>query len=362
MKIILRKFKIKLMKDNDLAGLRVFQEFTDSQRQTYRTAIEIYREYLETVRQNRLLHGGMHWKRIRGREYLYRYRDRFGHGESLGPRSKTTEQIYSDFGRQRREVKARLQARRLRLKEQARFCRAAVLQRVPTTAAKILRHLERDEQGRNFLVVGSAAFFAYEFAAGVFLAGSGAAGLLAHAGRGLTLAGNGQMSLKELLRLLRQADRSMVPLDGEGCRAATRDGFLVTLLKSGDRRPGRQRPLTVPGAREPLPPDAGSLQYLTVSPKLSQVVIGLDGGPATMVVPDPRTFALHKLWLSCQEDREAAHRTRDRDQALAVADLVLRFLPQYDFSSSELEMFPRELVAAANDDDMAATEEVHRQD
>ena len=118
----------------------------------------------------------------------------------------------------------------------------------------------------------------------------------------------------------------------------------MQVLKSGARRPGKQRAVTVPGAREPLPPEAGHLQYLAASPKFSQVVIGQDGWPATMMVPDPRAFALHQLWRSQQQDREAAKRTRDWSQALAVAGLVLRYLPQYDFSSSELDMFPRDLV------------------
>ena len=105
----------------------------------------------------------------------------------------------------------------------------------------------------------------------------------------------------------------------------------------------------MPGAREPLPPEAGQLQYLLASPKFSQVVIGQDGWPATLVVPDPWAFALNRLWLSQQQDREAAHRARDLSQALAVAELVLRYLPQYDFSPSELEMFPRDLVSPGAD-------------
>jgi hypothetical protein len=92
-----------------------------------------------------------------------------------------------------------------------------------------------------------------------------------------------------------------------------------------------------------LPPAAGDLHFLTASPKFSQVVIAKDGGPATMVVPDPRAFALNKLWLSRQEDRGEARRNRDRSQALAVAALVLRYLPQYDFFSTELDMFPQDL-------------------
>ena len=329
-------------------GAHQLKELTDSQQQVYRGAVEIYQAYLEAVSQHRLLQGGMHWKKIRGREYLYRYRDRYGHGGSLGPRSESTARLYDDFARQRLEVTALLKTQRLRLKEQARFCRAASINLVPTATAKILRRLEQHELGRNLLVIGTAAIYAYEFAARVLLEGSGPQGLWAHARRGLALIGEGQLAFDDLLRRLRQTDRSLAPLVGDGCRAANRDGFLVQILKSGLRRPGKLRAVTAPGAREPLPPDAGNLQYLAASPKLSQVIIGADGGPATMMVPDPRAFALHHLCLSQQQDREEFKRTRDWRQALAVAHLVLRYLPQYDFSSSELDMFPRDLVRDAD--------------
>jgi hypothetical protein len=336
------------MKDNKLADGYRFRELTAGQRQTFQGAMEVYRAHLETLGQSRVLKGGMHWKQIRGREYLYRYRDRFGHGESLGPRSEQTQRLYDDFTRQRREVAARLRDQRLRLEEQGRFCRAAWINRLPRMAAKILRRLEQHEQGRNCFMIGATAFYAYEFAAGVFLESLGPRDLLGEAGRQLILAGGG-MSRDELLRLLRRADRSFAPLPGEECRAANRDGFLVKVLKSEVKRPGKPKALTVAGAREPLPPEAGNLQYLAASPKFSQIVIGKDGWPVTLVVPDPRAFALNRLWLSQQADRDEGQRARDLAQALAVAGLVLRYLPQYDFSSSELDMFPRDMVRNTDD-------------
>jgi hypothetical protein len=324
-------------------GLR-YHEFTEGQRQIYQATVEIYRNYLGTLRQKRALKGGMHWKKIRGRDYLYRYRDRLGHGESQGPRSEQTENIFTDFTQERQEVTTRLREQRRRLQEQARFCRAALIHRVPRVTAKILRRLEQHDLGRHLLVVGAAAIYAYEFAATAFLPGAAGGEPRQDASRRLSLAGEGKVSWEELLGLLRQADRSFVPAPGEGCLARSREGFLVRLLKTDTRRPLRQRTVTVPGARAPLPPEAGHLQYLLASPKFSQVVIGQDGGPATLTVPDPWAFALNKLWWSRQEDRDAATRVRDHEQALAVAGLVRRYLPQYDFSPSELDMFPRELV------------------
>jgi hypothetical protein len=329
-----------------MAGGVRYHELTEGQRQIFRTTTEIYQAYLDSCRQSLAWRGGMHWKKIRGKEYLYRYRDRFGRGRSLGPRTEETERLYGIFSQERREIAIRLREQRRLLAEQARFCRAARIHRVPRTVAKILRRLEQHDLGRNLLVVGTAAMFAYEFAAAVFLGVVGG-DLGQDAPRRLSLASEAKISPDEVLRLLRQVDRSFAPVPGEDCLARSRDGFLVRLLKSDPRQPGRPKAVTVPGAREPLPPEAGQIQYLLASPRFSQVVIGQDGGPATLTVPDPWAFALNKLWWSQQEDRDAATRTRDRTQALAVAGLVLRYLPQYDFSPSELDRFPRDLEQEA---------------
>ena len=64
-----------------------------------------------------------------------------------------------------------------------------------------------------------------------------------------------------------------------------------------------------------------NLQWLLSSPNFFQTVIGDDGFPALMVVPDPRAFSLHKLWLSKQEDREPVKRGRDQSQGIAAARL-----------------------------------------
>ena len=62
-----------------------------------------------------------------------------------------------------------------------------------------------------------------------------------------------------------------------------------------------------------------------------------------MVVPDPRALALHKLWLSQQPERDPWRQKRDRLQATALAELILRYLPQYHFFSAELRLFPAEV-------------------
>jgi hypothetical protein len=87
-----------------------------------------------------------------------------------------------------------------------------------------------------------------------------------------------------------------------------------------------------------------NLQWLIAAPKFDQIVIGQDGFPATMIVPDPRAFAVHKLWLSNQTDRETVKKKRDRSQALAVCKLILQYMPEFEIKQKDMRMFPKAIV------------------
>lgn len=324
-----------------------FREFEATQQETLARAVQAYESFLSTLKAGRPFKGGMHWKKIKGKDYLYKYRDRYGNGESLGPRSPETERLFTEFGRERREVAERLASRREDLAAAARFCRAALIHRVPEAVIKIVRRLELNGlTGATVTVIGTHALHAYEFAAGVFIDVPKGSQFWSGAAQKLTLAAAKPMPPDDLLRLLRQADRSFQPLPGSGFKAVNKAGFLVRLARPPVVRAQiRAAPHDALGPA--VPAESGDITALLGAPKFSQVAIGKRGTPATLVVPDPRALALHKLWLSQQEDREPEKRSRDRAQAMALAELILRYLPQYYFFSSQLNLFPPEVVRPA---------------
>ena len=75
------------MKENP----KLFNKMTDNQRRVFIDTEQLYEVYMNTFRKSRSYRGGMHWKKSRGREYLFRTYDRYGYGKSLGPRSPETE-------------------------------------------------------------------------------------------------------------------------------------------------------------------------------------------------------------------------------------------------------------------------------
>ncbi len=327
-----------------------FREFEKTQQETLERAVQAHQAYLSALKDSRPLKGGMHWKKIKGKQYLYKYRDRYGNGASLGARSPETERLFAEFGSEHRALTALLASRREHLAVAARFCRAAQIHRVPEVVIRIVRHLEfGGPLGAPLRVIGTQALNAYEFTAGVFIDAPKGSPFWSDAAQQLTLGAATPVSPDDLLHLLRQADRSFQPLPGNGFQAVNKVGFLVRFV-----RPPAFRAPTRPGHSDSLittitmvPAESGDLTSLLSAPKFSQVVIGKRGTPATMVVPDPRALALHKLWLSQQQDRDPSLKVRDRIQAMALAELILRYLPQYYFFSSQLNLFPPEVLRPA---------------
>jgi len=321
-----------------------FHEFKETQQETLDRTVQAYRAYLDALKAGQPLKGGMHWKTIQGKGYLYKYRDRHGNGESLGPRSPATERLFKEFERERREFAALRASRREHLATATRFCRAALIHRVPEPVIRIVGRLEQDGlAGGAVMVIDTHALHSYEFAAGVFIDAPKGSPFWAEAGQRLTLGTATPVPPDGLLRLLRQTDRSFQALPGNGFEAVNQAGFVVRLV-----RPPMVRSQTRTNLNDfqgpTVPAESGDLGALFNSPRFSQVVIGKRGAPATMVAPDPRAMALHKLWLSQQEDRAPSLRQRDRVQAMALAELIVGYLPQYDFFSADLNLFPADVI------------------
>jgi len=62
-----------------------------------------------------------------------------------------------------------------------------------------------------------------------------------------------------------------------------------------------------------------------------------------MVSPDPRAFAIYKLWLGEQADREPAKKQRDKLQAEATIALLREKLPHLPLDERAERMFPKAL-------------------
>lgn len=278
---------------------------------------------------------GMRWKTIRGKEYLFKDRDRRGNGKSLGPRSKETEAVLAAFQAGREVAQERLRLVTEKLQEQARLNKALRLNRVPSVIAKVLRELDFAGLHDDFTVIGTQALYGYESTAGLHfileLLASGDVDLLYDARKKLTVVTD-KLDGHGLLGLLKKADKTFECVRENGYRAANAGQFMVDLVVAPR---GMHTAEGVTFAKADLvATEVPGLQWLLNSPKLDTVAIDEDGWPVPMRVPDPRAFALHKAWLSGQASREPLKKPRDLDQAHAIAKVVEEHLPHLSFEDA----------------------------
>lgn len=321
-----------------------FKELSDQQSRLQIDIGQLFDAYGELQRQRSEIDYALVWKRLRGKQYLFKKIDVRGNGKVIGPRNRETQAARDAFRRRKAELRSRDAGLRARLAEQARLAKALGLGRVPRVTAAVLRVLNRSGLlGRNIIVVGTNALYAYEAAAGVRLDSAvmetADIDILWEARARLTLAAD--IAGAGLIGVLRQADRSFAPARVRGFRAVNRDGFMVDLLKplpknliADDSRPA------IGDENDLFASETRNLAWLLSARKFRQTALGTDGFPVPLVVPDPRLFALHKLWLAGQPEREPVKKGRDRAQAEAVLELLAERLPQYPLDPKVLRGLP----------------------
>jgi hypothetical protein len=273
----------------------------------------------------------------KGRRYMYEV-----HGnvrKSLGRETPALLKRKAAHDARRLALKNSIKTLEKRLDSMAPVNRALGLGRMPTIAARIVRALDREGLlGKHIVVAGTNALFAYEAATGTVLpreyVATTDADLLWDTRESLLLAATG-VRREGIMGILRRVDQSFVA--NYGFNATNAEGYIVDLLcpETDDT------PTIGEGADLAATPMQG-VAWLLEAPRFEQTIIGEDGRPLRIVVPEPRTFALHKLWVSERDDRNPLKRPRDASHAHVVAELVRTYLRR-PFLAKDMPWLPKEL-------------------
>ena len=326
-----------------------FQEFSGDHTRRLIDSEQRYSTYRQSLRKlHESYRGSMTYKRVKGQEYLYHIVG--GVAKSLGSRSSQTEAIARAFQDGRARQRERRDALRKLIDAEARVDRAMGLGRAPILVGDILRRLDRTGLlGRGISVVGTNAIYVYERMAG----GSFPSSLLATGDVDLLF--DGRRRLRMLYRedqagglagLLRKVDDSFDLVAPGAFRATNDQGFMVDLIQP--QQVAAAAPRAAVGTADDLQAaEIEGLAWLQNVPQVEQILLDERAQPFVMIVPDPRAFALHKLWISERPDRDAAKARRDREQARLVAKIVANYLPSRNFDDPAIAAVPAALRARA---------------
>lgn len=308
--------------------------FSDEQLRVIVNLEQHYEVWIEADRALAALPYGYKWKTINDKDYLYEMTDRLGNGKSRGPRSSETEGIYEDYQQKKQTLSDRRNQSAITLNQTCQVYRALSLPLLPSQAAKVLRELDRRGLlGSHLMVVGTNAMIAYAIAMGGRIGGApeetddfDMAWLKAETDSRET----------PVWAALKAADSTYTVNTERTFQARNASAYEVEILAAPSRTMSRtDRPVPVP-----LPEQ----EWLLLGKMISRVVVARDGSPARLAVPDPRWFALQKLWMSEQEKRNALKRPKDLKQGKALLECIHEAMPTHSLTDPEfLAQIPLEL-------------------
>jgi hypothetical protein len=326
----------------------VFTELSPSQAKAFIDAEQIHLALRDAQEKMQPYTGGMHWKTVNGKQYLYRTTDGRGTAKSLGPRCADTETLLQNFQQRRAELDARLATLEARQKEQTRMVRALRAGSAPPILARVCQALCLHKlMGSHILIIGTNALHAYEALAGVRFVGDVTATtdmdmLWKHKARLTAVARD--IGPEGLLGVLKRVDKSFEIHGQQTFRAINADGYMVDLIRQTPTPPWKTEPHNLGEQDAFVATDLPNMKWMLSVPSVRQFVVADNGMPFEMAVPDPRAFMLFKAWLSTQPDREPVKRGRDAAQAQAMRQLLQDHLPQYPLTAAPLRAFPLEVI------------------
>lgn len=291
--------------------------------------------------------GSIGWEARNGRDYLYSRKR--GVVKSLGPRSPETEQTHAAFHQGREANRSRLSSLSDEMDRQAAVLRSLNAGRLPLMAARTLRALRTHDKAATIRVIGTNALYAYEALAGVvFNSESTATGdvdILVDDRNRLRLLTDTDEQIG-LTRLVQQeVDKTFQSRGTMDFRLTNDRGYMIEFVRPEPTPVYRPMPGADPletGDIRPAP--IVGLQWVVNAPVVEVIVLDERGFPAPMRCPDPRYWAVHKLWLSGRSDRDAQKKIRDKQQADVMLRLIAERLPQFPLDPGFRNMLPKELA------------------
>ena len=315
--------------------MAVIQPFSAEQERALINMRQRYDAWIEAERELYAMPYDLRRKKVGDYEYLYEIFDRSGNGKSLGAWDDEKQTQLEEYKAAKAALKERRDGARDALGESSRIARALRLPLLSADAGPILREADRRSLlGSHLLVVGTNAMAAYALeAAGTFRD-------VPDETEDFDLAWTADEPEDgtQLWDMLKAVDPTFTINTEREFQARNAKAYEVELLVA----PSRVE--TLAGKDRPRPVPLPEQEWLLPGRRVDQVVPCRDGSPARIVAPDPRWFALHKLWLGAQAKRNPLKRRKDTVQGAALLDAVAEAMPHYSLGHEFVESLPDELV------------------
>lgn len=274
-------------------------------------------------------------KKVGEYEYLYEIYDRSGNGTSLGAWDEDKQRQFDEYRERKQTAKQRREGASAALAESSRIARALRLPLLSADAGPILREADRRGLlGSHLLVVGTNAMAAYAIEA------AGSFNDVPDETEDFDLAWAAEEEVNGTLvwDMLKAVDPTFAINSERDFQARNAKAYEVEILVA----PSRAETQAAKDLPKPVP--LPEQEWLLPGRRVDQVVPCRDGTPARIVAPDPRWFALHKLWLGAQAKRNPLKRRKDTKQGHVLLEAIAQAMPHYSLGEDFEAELPAELA------------------
>lgn len=315
----------------------MIEPFSDEQARCLINLARRYAAWMDAEKELRTLPYDLRRKKVGEHEYLYEIHNRGGNGTSLGPMTEEAEHQLAQYRRNKKELKSRRQGAAEVLDESCRLYRALKLPLLASEAGEILREADRRSMlGTDVVVVGTNAMPVYSIEAAGFI--RDAPDETQDFDLAWTSDDNPKSGERPLWSMLKAVDPTYTMNSERRFQARNRNAYEVEVLVAPSRAD------TLARTDQPRPVALPEQEWLLEGRPVDHVLVARDGSPARIIAPDPRWFALQKLWLSRKPGRDPLKRPKDERQGLALLDAVDEAMPQYPLDDEFEGQLPAELV------------------
>lgn len=140
-----------------------------------------------------------------------------------------------------------------------------------------------------------------------------------------------------LWKVLKEVDTTYSVNTERPFQARNAKAYEIEILSAPSRIGGQAK------RDKPRPVPLPEQEWLLYGRPIDRVVGVQDGEAARLVVPDPRWFALQKLWMAEKPDRNAQKKPKDLKQGIALLNAVWQTMPHYSLDDSFQADLPDEL-------------------
>ena len=328
-----------------------FHERNDAQIKQFHDSKMVYNSYLESlIAYNISYRYKMVWQKYKdGSELLSKVQLGTGKREYLGKRDSKSEKIKEDFEASKSRMKERVKGLKEKLVRNSKMNKIEGIARAPKELVALFSRINELGLDDKLIAIGTNSLYAYEAKCGVAIEQEHLAtrdiDILNRKEKGISFICKELLPSNKAIDFLHSIDDSFLKSSEASYRFINKDGIWVELINPVSDS------VTQENYRDNLFADViplamSGMHWLENSRLFKETIIGTDGKSANITTIHPLEFAIYKLWLSKQEDRDYQKHVRDQQQSRLVSQLIQEYMPNISIAEDckSLKHLKKEVV------------------